>query len=517
MVDRVKGLGDTRWGEGGFMDGTSKFKTGVVHYAAAVVAMALAVGSVALHKDRFFPGVGDGAGGGGGAAAGVAGARGGLDDFARDRSYAERVVPRVAFERGQRILSTLVLDGDWTDEQVVAFQSATTFEDRVFLTQIKFDTASGEYARVMTEGVAANVADTVSLQSNDLVGDRSVCILLSGMNTAGEHTLAVFRKPDNNGVFAKIGEFVVDGIISVVETERGVNYERGVTNGASFAITTRGRDTASLNEMDQVEVVYTYDPALNRYAQSGITAIPGAAIDVQRQRELLSGDKARFQEFISGLWYPVGADGAVDTRLYVYIDAEKREIIFFSEDRQEVFSWINTTSTRYGLYLVANNSAVTTLRRYIDVEMETLDRIRLKVVEDVRMKIEVSAPWDGAYRKAPPLQDRKDRVTGDLPPVTAFVEAEYESSLGRVGFAANGAYRIETDSAARTGKYAFFRLGTEELLELRPAARSAAERVPREVYAVARDDSGLVLFRVRIGAKQIERYPEASIALYARK
>jgi hypothetical protein len=334
------------------------------------------------------------------------------------------------------------------------------------------------------------------------------------MNTAGEHTLTVFRNPDDNGNFENIGEFTVDGIISVAETERGVNYERGVTNGASFAITTQGRDTASSNEMDKVEVAYAYNPESNRYEQNRVTAVPGAAIDNQRQRELLSGNRARFQEFISGLWYPVSSEGTVDNRQYVYIDPEKKEIIFFGEDRQEVFTWINTTSTRYGLYLVANNIAVTTLRRYIDVEMETLDSIRLKVVEDVRMKIEVSAPWDGTYRKAPLL---KDRVTAALPPVTAFAEEAYESSLGRVEFAANGAYRIETEGTAKTGKYAFFRLGTEELLELRPAGNSVAERVPREVYAVARDSSGLVLFRVRIGAKKIERYPEASIALYARK
>jgi hypothetical protein len=492
------------------MNRASKFKIGFVHYAALCVAVTLAVASVFLHKEQFFPAKGDGAA----VASGARMRNRGADDFSLDKSYAEQVMPRVAFEKTQRIISTLVLDGDFIDEQVVAYQNENEFEGKVFLTQIKFDAASGEYVRVMTEAAAANVADTVSLLSRDLVGDRSVCILLSGMNTAGDHTLTVFRKPDNNGNFEKIGEFTVDGIISVVETERGVNYDRGVTNGASFAITTQGHDAASFNEMDKVEITYTYDPALNRYEQAKITALPGAAIDNQRQRELLSGNRARFQEFISGLWYPVSSEGIVDARQYVYIDPEQKEIIFFGEERQEVFTWINMTSTRYGLHLVANNIAVTTLRRYIDVEMETLDIIRLKVVEDVRMKIEVSAPWDGAYRKAPPL---KYRVTADLPPVTAFIEAEYESSLGRVGFSANGAYRIETEGTAKTGKYAFFRLGAEELLELRPAARSAAERVPREVYAVARDSSGLVLSRVRIGAKKIERYPEASIALYAPK
>jgi hypothetical protein len=490
------------------MNKAENFKIGFIHYGAVCVAIVLAATAAFLHKDRFYPADG-------GEAALASGARirnRGANDFSLDKSYDERIMPRVAFGKSQKIISTLVLDGDFTDEQVVAYQNANEFEGNVFLTQIKFDTASGEYVRVMTASAAANVADTVSLLTDDLVGDRSVCVLLSGLNVADEHTLTVFRKPDNDGEFEKIGEFTVDGVISVVETERGVNYERGVTNGASYAITTQGRDTASPNELDKIEITYVYNPVSNRYEQAKVTAVQGAVISNQRQREILSGNRTRFQEFISGLWYPVSSEGTVDNRQYVYIDPAQKEIIFFGEARQEVFRWINTTSTRYGLYIVANNIAVTTLRRYIDIEMETLDSIRLKVVEDVRMKIEVSATWDGAYRKAPSL---KDRVATAVPPVTAFVEEEYESSLGRVTFNENGAYRIETEASASTGKYAFFLLGSEELLELRPKARSAAERVPREVYAVARDASGLVLSRVRIGIKKIERYDEASIALYA--
>ncbi|MDR0640015.1 MAG: pallilysin-related adhesin [Spirochaetaceae bacterium] len=490
---------------------TSRVKASLVHYTALFVAAVLAAASVVLHKDAFD----SGDGGASSVSRDWSNARG-TDDFSAGRTYDERLTPKSTlafsqFEKSQKIITTLVLDGDLTDEQVVVYQNENEFEGKVFLTQIKFDPASGEYVRMMNAPSAANIAETVSLLSNDLVGDHSVCILLSGMNSSGEHTLTVFRKPDVNGAFEIIGEFIVDGIISVVETERGVNYERGITNETSFPITTRGRDPASFNEMDRIETTYTYNSTTNRYEQDRVTAIPGAAIENQWQRDILSGNRARFQEFISGLWYLVSPEGTVNARQYVYIDPEDGEIIFYADDRQEVFSWINATPTRYGLYLVANNIALTTLRRYIDIELESRDSIRLKVIEDVRMKIEASAPWDGSYRKMPLL---KDRITAAAPPVDAFIEKEYESTLGRVSFNLNGEYRIETDGAAQTGKYAFFLLGGEELLELRPASLSGEKRIPREVYAVARDGSGLVLSRVRIGIKKIERYREASIALY---
>jgi hypothetical protein len=489
----------------------SKVKTSLVHYAALCVAAALAAASVMLHKDVFNPVNSDAS-----PASGDQIRIRNADDFSTGETYDEQIAPMTAlafgqFEKGEKIITMLALDGDLTDEQVVAYQNENEFEGKVFLAQIKFDSASGEYVRVTNAPSAASITDTVSLLSNDLVGDHSVCILLSGMNTSGEHTLTVFRKPDASGVFEKIGEFVVDGIISVVETERGVNYERGITAGASFPITTRGRDPASFNEMDQIETAYTYNSAANRYEQKSVTAIPGAVIENKWQRDMLSGNRARFLEFAAGLWYLVSPEGTVGSRQHIYIDPENKEIIFGAEDRQEVFSWINATPTRYGLYFVANNIALTTLRRYIDIELESRDSIRLKVIEDVRMTIEANAPWDGSYRKMPPLKDLPDRAA---PPVNAFIEETYESVLGRVSFKANGEYRIETDGTVKTGKYAFFLLGGEELLELRPASSSGEKRAPREVYAVARDGAGLVLSRVSIGIKRIERHREPSIALY---
>jgi hypothetical protein len=130
------------------------------------------------------------------------------------------------------------------------------------------------------------------------------------------------------------------------------------------------------------------------------------------------------------------------------------------------------------------------------------------------MKIEVTALWDGTYHKAPLLRETRDR-TAAAPQVDAFIQEEYESSLGRVSFNMNGEYRIETGGTARMGKYAFFLLGDETLLELRPKNPSGTEHIPREVYVVAKDGSGMVLSRARIGTQRIERYREAPIALYA--
>jgi hypothetical protein len=135
------------------------------------------------------------------------------------------------------------------------------------------------------------------------------------------------------------------------------------------------------------------------------------------------------------------------------------------------------------------------------------------VVEDIRMKIDVNMQWNGTYRKTPPL---KDRYAAPLP-VDGFIEGVYDSSLGRVTFKPDGEYRIEDGAAVKPGKYAFFSMDAQEFLELRPASEPRDAQPAREVYAVARDEAGMVLSPVRIGVKAIERYNTASIALYALK
>jgi hypothetical protein len=85
---------------------------------------------------------------------------------------------------------------------------------------------------------------------------------------------------------------------------------------------------------------------------------------------------------------------------YIYFDTAGRELIFYDKSTQQVYTWLSSTSTRYGLYISSQNISVATLRRVMDIELESIDSIRVKVFEDVRMKIGLNAPWDGSYRKS---------------------------------------------------------------------------------------------------------------------
>jgi hypothetical protein len=359
------------------------------------------------------------------------------------------------------------------------------------------------------------------------------------MNGAGEHTLTIFRNnPGRNGsapdrdepAFTKIAELRIDGSISIRETTRSQAYQLGMANGASFLIAAYGRDYDSPNIMDQVEFIYSYNGVNGLYEQSRINKIPGNQIEQRTVRELL-GNPGAFETFIAGLWYYTSPQGTIDSRQYIYFDPSNREIIFYGDETQQVFGWQNSSATRYGLYLSSQNISVTTLRRFIDIELESLDSIRVKVVEDVRLRFGVNAPWDGSYRKAGPLQNRNAGRDG----TRAHIDASYDSSMGKIRFLPNGNYEIHVGGMVRQGKYTFFNLENQEILELRSmetlAQEAGNENSPagRETYLVempggvspAAEQSdenqeprkSFSLTKIRLGARGIERLHEGTVTL----
>jgi hypothetical protein len=403
----------------------------------------------------------------------------------------------------EQIISALNFDfyNDSIEEQIVAFRSRAD-SGHVSIAYLSYDEQTGSYRRIWNALTAASMPGTVSLYTLDMLGDRRDCVILTGMNAEGKHTLTAFHKAEREDLsrpFMKIAEIQVDGSINIQEAERPLAYRQGIAKGQPFTIIAYGRDSGSDNMLDRIEIEYAYNPIRGFYEQGKITRIPGSQIEQRRLREILSGQPKVFEEFINDLWYHVSPMGTVDRSQYLYFDPGNREIIFYGEETQQVFNWQYSSSTRYGLYITSQNIAVTTLRRFIDIELESLDSIRMKVFEDVRLKIGVGASWDGSYRRAGKVYEN------DAPP-RPYTDAAYDSSMGRLRFYPDGQYELSSQDGSVKGRYAFFRVNDKELLELRPdktgSSRSAQNNEDRMIYRIAgsRTAENLSLLRVRLGA-----------------
>lgn len=449
---------------------------------------------------------------------------GGYDSAAAEQMALEDSVSiKAPLNDGEIAVSVLNqdLDGDSIDEQIVAFRNLLETKSPVSITCIGYDERIKGYRRLWSASTAATRPGTISLYTQDITGDRSACVIITGMNSYGEHTMTVFRQSAVAGSpFTKIAEIRIDGSITVQETGRSQAYHQGIANGQPYTIAAYGHDRHSANILDQIETIYTFNPASGLYEQGKATRIPGSQIEQRRLRELLSGEKGVFENFINDLWYYVSPEGTVDKSQYIYFDPVNREIIFFGDETQQVFNWINSNPTRYGLYISSQNISVTTLRRFLDIELESLDQVRLRVFEDVRLKIAVSASWDGSYRRAGNTARSGDENRGTVSP---FIDAVYDSALGRLHFFRNGMYELSASGAIRKGRYVFFRINGQELLELRTGTELSPEKPKPEssarlVYLVdpslnedAEAPASLNLSRVRLGAMGIQDLHEGQI------
>jgi len=426
-----------------------------------------------------------------------------------DLNWEENLATKVTMQDGEIVIAVLNRESEsgLMEEQFVIYRNANDSSSPIFLAFIGFDNNLREYRRMWNEPTAATRAETTTLFSQDLIGDRSRCIIVTGMNANNEHTMTIFRPALNqipHEPYKKIAELQIAGSIIIQEASRSLAYQQGMARGQSFNIAVYGQDSSSANILDQIETIYSFNPSRDQYEQINVSRIPGSQIEQRRLRELLSGTPGVFENFINDLWYYVSPRGTIDTNQYLYFDPAGREIIFFGDEAQQVFRWQSSNYTRYGLFIRSQNISISTLLRFIDIELRSLDRIELRVIEDVRLKIAVSTPWDGSYRRAG-IANVRETVSQIRP----TLNRTYDSSWGRIQFNENGEYTINSSGNTRRGHYVFYKVDGNDLLELRTEGGSDN----RLVYKTETAAGVMILSRVRVGTTGVHDLLEPPVTL----
>jgi len=418
--------------------------------------------------------------------------------------WEEDLSTKMLLDDGEIVIAVLNKESEdgLTEEQFVVYRT-TNADNTIYITYLAYNDRTRGYSRVWSMPTAATRPDTITLYSQDLIGDRNNCIIVTGMNSQNEHTMTVFRR-SSAGNHRKIAEIQIGGSIIIQEINRSLSYQQGISTGQSFNIAVYGHDSSSANIMDQIETIFSYSSASGQYEQIRVSRIPGTQIEQRRLREILSGTPGVFENFINDLWYFVSPQGTITTKQYLYFDPAGREIIFYGDEAQQVFHWQASTPTRYGLYIRSQNISINTLLRFIDIELESLDSIRLRVNEDVRLRITANTTWDGSYRRAGAAVSSE--ASSQLRPA---IDALFDSSWGRLQLNNSGVYTISSSGSTRSGNYVFYRIDNNNLIEMR--ANNAAEN--RMVYQIENVAGVMILSRVRIGNNGIQDLNEPPVTL----
>ena len=122
------------------------------------------------------------------------------------------------------------------------------------------------------------------------------------------------------------------------------------------------------------------------------------------------------------MWYKTSTEGNSEPK-YLLISQQDREIIFFDAN-QEVYSWSSSTPIRYGLYIIANNKSITTLKRHIDIKLSGIDEITVRISEDVKLKIMVESVWNGTYKKIPSNSSEALKISGKKKDTSSIITVE---------------------------------------------------------------------------------------------
>lgn len=426
--------------------------------------------------------------------------------------------PKIALGSDEQLVSIITQDiyGDQMDEQIIAVRNPDQADSQVYLILVEYDEYTNGYHRMEKVATSITRPRTFSMFTRDLLGDRSTCVIASGMNSTGEQVMAIFRlrRSIPGTVLAEVNmqrilSLVTDGSITIQETERSQAYLQGYTAGIPFNISTYSRDSESANVLDQIETIYSWEAGSGRYERSGTARIAGAQIEQKMLHEILDGTAEKFEQFLDGMWTRLDRDGSSNALASesLYFDLQRRELTFQTGNNQEVYTWQNPIPMRYGLYMTCRNMSIPTLRRLINIELSSMDTIRIRVREDIRIKLGFGGQWESLYQKSSTDKGSQGSVNGSL---SYELGGEYRNGEISLVMYPDMRYVYRSPSFSREGVFSQFSAGSSTLVEFRPAIEENGER---GTYTVSQElgTNGtveLILDHVRLGVRGMERLYE---------
>ena len=290
------------------------------------------------------------------------------------------------------------LDLDGYDDQVIAVKTP----DSAFIKLAAglYNPLVNRYERAAEITTDIEQAKTFSLSVMDITGTHENAIIVTGYGTENESRFQAWlpRKSLQNFSLHEIVNLYAEGTVFVQQRPRSDSYPMEDVDGESFPIWAYTSDDESQEgSLDQLQIMYDWNKREQKYIEKARTRISQKSITAQELARIQDGTESTFAAFLNGLWTKAGT--TAEQNRYLFCDYDKKEVIFFQNDRQEIYAWERSTLRRNGILVYTTNQSMPNISRRFDIALVSSDEIRIKVVDDLGMLIGSETLWDGNYKK----------------------------------------------------------------------------------------------------------------------
>ena len=303
------------------------------------------------------------------------------------------------------------VDGDTFDDQINIVKTAAS--PFITLVVALYNPKTQEYERSYYITTNISQVKTFVCTGIDVVGNHKKSLVYQGVNDDGKVSLVILQgKKSNSDVFEMdvLGSFEADGTIFIQQSERNEAYEINNADGEPFPVWVYSSDSQNEKNpsanLDQIQTMYTWSSSEKKFVESRSIRVAGSRIAARQLAKIQDGTVETFAKFLDGLWYKT--ENTENEIRYIYFDYDNSEIVFEHGGSEEVYSWMNSNLRRNGIYFSAVNKTIESLQRRFDISLVSVDEVRIKLQDDVRMLISESTRWDGNYKKYTAKSDSKN-------------------------------------------------------------------------------------------------------------
>ncbi|MBR4598509.1 MAG: pallilysin-related adhesin [Treponema sp.] len=351
------------------------------------------------------------------------------DEEAKKNEYTDTLEQTsfIQLSNGETLVGTLEMDidGDGADDQINMVK--TSASPYIVLIVGLYDSKTGTYTRSNYIATQITQLRTFACTSLDVIGNHKNSLVYQGVTDSGKVVLRIFNGSYNKKgefILSVIGDFESDGTIFIQQSPRSEAYELSHARGASFPVwvytsepQSVGKDTSRL---DQIQTMYEWDETEELYVAVKTLRVAGNRVAEKELAKILDGTVNTFGNFLDGLWYKTDNSGS--SMRFISFDYPNAEIIFEYDDSEEVYSWLNSTLRRNGIYFSAVNKSIENLQRRFDISLVSVDEIKIKLQDDVRMLINESTLWDGNYKKFTSKEPKKEGPSKESAVIARLIE-----------------------------------------------------------------------------------------------